>query len=385
VQYQAKIKVIPTLATVNAVTKENAAITKENEDKDVEKARKIKEEFIKTVKERVRAASQIKPRPGDDLREEERTVIYRKLIEKLMREAWSLSADRTLAHLRSEVIKSIFDVDKLLYFVAPEWWQPRRHPSHLQTGAELPSYGSKREAVELNSSSRKALEKAAALTSFAAAEVVKARLGTDDLVGWGGEGRPDNYLIAEDSTPARLGSSLGWLLQLDGDNLRNAFLNAPWVKAVLPIRPGKEHEALEWLQQSQVEGTDGLDQIYAGDDREVFKAKYQAKFGVLREPTIGEVLDLLADDVKKKSDVATEVVKEEVPAGPGLTADLFYLRPDKVFEKGFDPLKGGFRALPQLVDGTPQFEVFDQWVEILPTDQIVAVAVEYDPKTGFLK
>ena len=48
----------------------------------------------------------------------------------------------------------------------------------------------------------------------------------------------DSYFITEDSEPARLGSSLGWLLQLDGDNMRNAFLNAPWVKAVIPIRPG---------------------------------------------------------------------------------------------------------------------------------------------------
>ena len=55
-----------------------------------------------------------------------------------------------------------------------------------------------------------------------------------------------------------MGSSLGWMLQLDGDDMRNAFLNAPWVKAVLPIRPGKELEASNWLQQSHVEGTDGL-------------------------------------------------------------------------------------------------------------------------------
>ena len=27
-------------------------------------------------------------------------------------------------------------------------------------------------------------------------------------------------------------------------------------------------------------------------------------------------------------------------------------------------------------------EIFDQWIEILPTDQIVPVEVSYDPKTG---
>jgi hypothetical protein len=30
---------------------------------------------------------------------------------------------------------------------------------------------------------------------------------------------------------------------LDGDSLRNAFLNTPWVKAVIPIRTGQERAA----------------------------------------------------------------------------------------------------------------------------------------------
>lgn len=48
---------------------------------------------------------------------------------------------------------------------------------------------------------------------------------------------------------------------------------------------------------------------------------------------------------------------------------------EKVFETGFDPLDGGFRpAAP--------YEVFDQWIEVLPTDQVVAVEVSYDPRTG---
>ena len=28
-------------------------------------------------------------------------------------------------HVTSELVRSIFDVDKMLYFVAPEWWSPR--------------------------------------------------------------------------------------------------------------------------------------------------------------------------------------------------------------------------------------------------------------------
>jgi hypothetical protein len=47
----------------------------------------------------------------------------------------------------------------------------------------------------------------------------------------------------------------------------------------------------------------------------------------------------------------------------------------KVFDTGFDPLDGGFRhPVP--------FQAFDQWLDVLPIDQIVAVEVSYDPKTG---
>ena len=51
-----------------------------------------------------------------------------------------------------------------------------------------------------------------------------------------------------------------------------------------------------------------------------------------------------------------------------------------MYEKGFSPLAGGFRAnFPE------PFEIYDQWIEVVPTDQIVPVSVEYDPKTGMQK
>jgi hypothetical protein len=53
---------------------------------------------------------------------------------------------------------------------------------------------------------------------------------------------------------------------------------------------------------------------------------------------------------------------------------------DQVYEHGFDPLVGGFKIPP-----TKDYEIFDQWLEVVPTDQIVPVAVEYDPKTGRMK
>jgi hypothetical protein len=45
---------------------------------------------------------------------------------------------------------------------------------------------------------------------------------------------------------------------------------------------------------------------------------------------------------------------------------------DKVFEEGFDALEEGFKWKGQ------NFKVFDQWLEILPTDQVVAV--DYKPE-----
>ncbi len=50
---------------------------------------------------------------------------------------------------------------------------------------------------------------------------------------------------------------------------------------------------------------------------------------------------------------------------------------NKVYEHGFYPLQGGFK-----VKVNDDFEIFDQWVEVLPTDQVVAVEVKNDPKTG---
>lgn len=55
-----------------------------------------------------------------------------------------------------------------------------------------------------------------------------------------------------------------------------------------------------------------------------------------------------------------------------------YLPIEKVFEHGFYPLQGGVRFNQS---GTEQVIVFSQWTEILPTDQIAALEVKYDPKT----
>jgi hypothetical protein len=337
---------------------QNSARLKAIADIDRENARKQQEAFIKAAKERIKLASKIKLRKFEELREEERTIIYRNLIRSLMSEQLYNMADiptnYETRHVLSELINAIFDIDKMLYFVAPEWWKPRKHYSQALGNAVL---------------------------------------GEDLLVNWSDqEARVDNYFITEDSDPARLGSSLGWLLQLDGDNLRNAFLNAPWVKAVIPIRPGKELAAINWLQNVNVEGADGLDAAYAAPQAELdeIRAKLLAHdpADVVQghdQVTINDAIRYMCMLVAQKYEESNEVGKYpksvEIHDDNKVSATPI----EKVYEHGFYPLQGGFRVNPQNPDpNNPDrnFQVFDQWVEVLPTDQVVPVEVKYDPITG---
>jgi hypothetical protein len=282
-------------------------------------------EYVNAIRERIKLASNIAVRPESDLREEERTIIFRQLIAQLT----NAGETRADMHVTAELIRSIFEVDKLLYFVAPEWWLPRRRRTRKQQFE-----GTFEETLDAEEE----------------AELDEARVLTDaDTVGWGGvdNERRLNYQITEDAQPARLGASLGWVLQLDGDAHRNAFLNTPWVKAVIPIQPGRELAALEWLQRENIEGTDGLDEEYAGNDRQP------------GDRTVKDVLLTLARRIKAQNDDVQNLLQTET-----------------VFERGFNPLAGGFRHPDNPAPGSA-FQVFDQWVEILPTEQVVAE--EYAP------
>jgi hypothetical protein len=150
---------------------------------------------------------------------------------------------------------------------------------------------------------------------------------------------PATYPLGEETAPS--GSSLGWVIQPDGDARRNEFLNAAWVKAVLPVRPGREREALAWLQSADVEGESGLSDPYvvrSGDP-----SSYSGK-------TVAEVLEQLAGQLSTaNTDIANQLATE------------------RAYDAGFTSLEGGFRA-------DEAYHVFDQWIEIVPTDQIVAVA-----------
>lgn len=314
--------------------------------------------FVDAARDRIEIASRLRSRSYDELREEERIVVYRKLIQDMLApKALVPTPDDRTRHVVAELLNSIFDVDKMLYFVAPEWWRPRLHHSHQQFGSLVPAKDAGGNPI-IGPDGRPVMVGAATM-----------QFSQESLVGWGGvdeKQREDNYYITEKSAPAKLGSSLGWLLQLDGDNLRNAFLNAPWVKAVMPIRPGKEREALNWLKH--VEGMDTLteDDLYVGPEPH------------LQGKTIFEALDILADTVAAKHKASTAVQEYNDGDLPLDDDNTVHATPvDRVYEHGFYPLQGGFKA-----SVSEDFEVFDQWIEVVATDQVAAVQVTYDPKTG---
>jgi len=308
----------PTPDEISRVDLENAtARTAYEEERNIA----IRRAYVENVRARIKDASAIKSRPSWDLREEERTVIYRNLLKQLMLGSQTPSdqeSHRRLAHVRSEIIRSIFDIDAMLYFVAPEWWMPRNLPAKLELEVDLD-----------------------ALPPPAGQEAVK--LTEADTVSFGGSAarRDANYMITEASTPAKLGSSLGWLLQLDGDNHRNAFLNSPWVKAVIPVRPGRETAALNWLRTVESQPEDGWNDLYKGADSDFVGKK------------LGEVLRIIAERLSEQNRGIDQT-----------------LAADKVFEEGFSPLGAAFDA------AADPDKPFSQWISIIPTEQIVAVPYE---------
>lgn len=335
------------------VEKANSALLTKIQEANAENARKLEESYINAVRDRVTLASTVTKRSFDHLREEERSIVYRNLIQMLMSEqhykdkSYSRQA-RQMRHVLSELITSIFDIDKMLYFVAPEWWRPRRSTAALRVPGGTST-------TTINGS----------------------------VVSWAADEDHGKYFITDKSEPAPLGASLGWLLQLDGDDLRNAFLNAPWVKAVIPIRPGKERAAMQWLQAVNVEGADGLDAVYAAPQDELDKIRAALLTKSADDPvkdhaqvTIEDAIRNLCNTVEEKHRKSMEVGRypeDEINDDNRVSATPI----EKVYEHGFYPLKGGFRAKTE-----QPFEITSQWIEVLPTDQVVPVEVKYDPKTG---
>ncbi|GIG63143.1 hypothetical protein Lfu02_75150 [Longispora fulva] len=304
--------------------------------------------YADAVRDRLSLLSKVRARPSEELRKEERQVVFADLVTKLR--------NVSDPHLGSELIRQMFDIDRMLYFVNPDFWRP----DNVTTVAGKDSLG--RYPVPEHSwtnLSKDPIEGETVVSWYSHtsseyppdAVTVPQPAPTDPPtppVEQPREWRVD-YLITEDTLPAPMGSSLGWLIQADGDERRNEFLNAAWVKVVLPIRPGHEVEAFQWLRDVHVEGEAAFDKDYAWQpgDPEDWRGK-----------KIGYVLDKLVTELQAtNSDIRNTLATE------------------RVFETGFDPLEGGFRP-------AEPHQIFDQWVEVLPTDQIVAVEVTYDPKTG---
>lgn len=144
--------------------------------------------------------SKIRTRPPADLRREERFEVMNRMVSHLFARGDDPSEP---SPLEIEYFHRYFDIEAMFSYTHPSWWKPRYTP--VVTGLERPPYE-----------------------------------------------------ITTESEPAPMGSSLGWMIQLDGDTRRNEFINSPWVRVCLPILPGREREAIAWLAR-HIEGEVGYD------------------------------------------------------------------------------------------------------------------------------
>jgi hypothetical protein len=79
-------------------------------------------------------------------------------------------------------------------------------------------------------------------------------------------------------SPARLGISRGWRIQVDGDDVRSEFLNTPQATVGLPVRIGKERAFLDFLNDYKTHTIEAADleladRIAQRRDREKLAAK----------------------------------------------------------------------------------------------------------------
>jgi LysM repeat protein len=311
--FEATMVYTPTQAVKDAIDAKNATAMTDYTDVAAAERERL---FYETLRKRIKLSSRVASRREEDLREEERNLIYRAIISRLYGK--TAGWENNDYHVASELIRYCFDIDAMLYFVAPDWWRPRSlQRVAMGSGGQLQS------------------------------TVVESG------------GRDGKYLFTEESEPAPLGASLGWFLQLDADTNRNAFLNSPWVKAVLPIRPGREELAMKFLSRPEVADIDGLDETYPFDP-EQDPSDYQDK-------TLRDVLLIIAGRIAAEQDESLT----PVPVRPGDPNSEVALPTETVFAHGFDPLAGGISF------GEEPFKVFSQWTEILPTEQVVAT--EYRP------
>lgn len=178
-----------------------AAQTKFRQQDAEDREKALREQFDRS-KALIAEKSKIRPRPSAALRKEERYEILNRMISHLFKPSGTRQ-NGAPAPIEIELFHRYFDVEAMFFFLHPSWWVPR--------------YAGKASRFD----------------------------------------RP-GYEISAESEPARLGSSLGWAIQLDGDDRRNEFINSPWVRTCLPIRKGREREAIAWLAE-HIESDAGYD------------------------------------------------------------------------------------------------------------------------------
>ena len=144
--------------------------------------------------------SKIKSRPANDLRMEERYEVMNRMVSYLFGRGDDTSEPTPL---EIEFFHRYFDIEGIFTYTHPSWWKPRFASKTASLGREA-------------------------------------------------------YEITAESELAALGSSLGWLIQLDGDRRRNEFVNSPWARICLPMRAGRERGAMAWLAR-HLEGDLGYD------------------------------------------------------------------------------------------------------------------------------
>lgn len=449
---QAKVKVVASLiweASEALRAKSENEYQQKIDEYNQEMERKARLAMIEGLRERIKLARSVHKRPSDELREEERFVLYRQVMRKLMTP--EIAAE---LHAKTELIRAFFEIDKMLYFIAPDWWNPRIESGGGAKGTAMGAFAFHQDAAKYNVVATvyldsgmstpapegayvegvverghpdddniffkykvyilvapfrytprgeepppaehiwvNSLEYRSSTTNphnptveeigpitvdydvyetlsmaifpppfplkgslkitipnpYSASRMHEsAFLSETERVTFGGEHarRPFNYLITEESDPAPIGSSIGWLIQLDGDNHRNAFLNAAWAKIVIPIQRGKEKMAIEWLKK--VEGHEGLDADYLDENLQPVKRDDNGG-----NKSVKEMLDDLIIEIAKTND------------------DAIFAAKQTVYEHGFNPLADSF----QPPGGNP-LETFAQWVEIVPSNQVVPVKYE---------
>ena len=190
----------PSQAVLAAWEQERQEAEEKFRDAEAAEREKALREDFERKRTLITAKSKIRSRPANDLRREERFEVMNRMVSHLFRPTGAASAP---SPLEIELFHRYFDIEAMFIYVHPSWWIPRY---------SSPNAGFDRKP----------------------------------------------YMITAESEPAPMGSSLGWTIQLDGDTRRNEFLNSPWVRVCLPMRAGREREAMAWLA-AHVEGELGYD------------------------------------------------------------------------------------------------------------------------------